>query len=233
MSWVKDAMILVLAYIIGAIPFGAIIVRLKTGKDIRQIESGRTGGTNVMRAAGFWAGFFTAILDLLKGASAVWLGRVLAPGNVWMEVLSPVAAVIGHNYSIFLIERNEKGMVRFRGGAGGAPTAGAAFALWPGSIWIIVPVGLVLLFGVGFASIATMSIPLVASLIFAYRAWLGVSPWEYIFFGVFTEILLIYALRPNIIRLLQGNERLVGLRAWLKKRMSSRNNPSAHHQTMG
>ena len=58
--------VLVLAYIIGSIPFGWLIVKMKTGKDIRVIESGRTGGTNAMRAAGFWAGMLTAIMDILK-----------------------------------------------------------------------------------------------------------------------------------------------------------------------
>ncbi len=233
MLWVKEGLFLIAAYLIGSIPFGAIIVRLITGKDIRLIESGRSGGTNVMRAAGFWAGFITAILDLIKGASTVWLGRELIPGNTWMEVLPPVAAVIGHNYSIFLVERADSGRLRFRGGAGGAPTAGGALGLWPGSFMIILPVGLILLFGLGYASVATLSIPLIAGLVFAIRAWMGISPWEYVFYGVLTELLLIYALRPNIIRLIQGNERIVGLRAWLKKRSASSNNPSAHHHSLG
>ena len=62
-------------YIIGSIPFGLLIVKIKTGKDIREVESGRTGGTNAVRAAGFGAGLLTAILDILKGASAVWLAQ--------------------------------------------------------------------------------------------------------------------------------------------------------------
>ncbi len=60
-------------YLIGSIPFGMLIVKSKTGKDIRQVESGRTGGTNAVRAAGFWAGLLTAILDIAKGAASVWL----------------------------------------------------------------------------------------------------------------------------------------------------------------
>ena len=69
--------VLLLGYIIGSVPFGWLIVKLKTGKDIRTIESGRTGGTNALRAAGFWAGLLTAILDILKGAVAVWIARVI------------------------------------------------------------------------------------------------------------------------------------------------------------
>jgi len=70
MNWESSALLLAVAilagsYLLGSVPFGLIIVKLTTGKDIRQIESGRTGGTNAMRAAGFWVGFSTAMLDLL------------------------------------------------------------------------------------------------------------------------------------------------------------------------
>ncbi|HEX2698476.1 MAG TPA: glycerol-3-phosphate acyltransferase, partial [Anaerolineales bacterium] len=117
-----DAGILLLAYVLGSIPFGLLIVKVATGKDIRQVASGRTGGTNAMRAAGCWAGIATAVFDILKGTAAVLLARVLTH-NVWMEILAPIAAVLGHNYSIFLAERDADGKLRLRGGAGGAPTA--------------------------------------------------------------------------------------------------------------
>ena len=210
--------LLLVSYLIGSIPTGLLIVRLAAGKDIRQVESGRTGGTNAMRAAGFWAGLATALLDMLKAAVTVWLARWLVPGQVWLQVLAPVAAVIGHNYSIFLAERTPEGKLRLRGGAGGAPTAGGALGLWPPSILFIIPVGALMLFGVGYASVATMSAPVVAALVFAYRAWTGAAPWEYVFYGVITEILLLIALRPNIQRLREGNERMHGIRVWLRKR---------------
>jgi glycerol-3-phosphate acyltransferase PlsY len=84
--------VLLISYLIGSIPFGLLFVRLKTGKDIRQIESGRTGGTNAMRAAGFWIGISTTVLDFLKAAFVVWFARWLLPGIIWLEVLSPVMA---------------------------------------------------------------------------------------------------------------------------------------------
>jgi glycerol-3-phosphate acyltransferase PlsY len=214
--------VLLLAYGIGSIPFGLLVVRLKTGKDIRQVESGRTGGTNAMRAAGFLAGLVTAALDLLKAAFTVWMARFLVPGNVWLEVLSPVAAVLGHNYSIFLRERDENGRLRLRGGAGGASSVGGAFGLWPWSFLIILPIGALILFGIGYASIATMSAAFLAILIFAYRAWIGASPWQYVLYGVLTEIILIWALRPNIKRLFKGTERVIGWRA-------RRKNQRAHY----
>jgi len=218
--------VLLLAYVIGSIPFGLLLVRLKTGKDIRQVESGRTGGTNAMRAAGFWAGLATAMLDLFKAAFTVWIARFLVPGNVWLQVLSPVAAVMGHNYSIFLRERDETGRLRLRGGAGGASTVGGALGLWPGSFLIILPIGALILFGIGYASVATMSAAFLAILIFAYRAWIGASPWQYMLYGVLTEIILMWALRPNIKRLFNGTERVIGWRA-------RRRNRKAHFMDAG
>ncbi|MEW5873009.1 MAG: glycerol-3-phosphate acyltransferase [Chloroflexota bacterium] len=223
MQIVLAVLALFVSYLIGSIPFGLIIVRLRTGKDIRQVESGRTGGTNAMRAAGFGAGLLTAILDLLKSASAVWLvrwsaGLGLLPGSPWLEVFAPLMAILGHNYSIFLHERDERGRLRLRGGAGGAPSTGGALGLWAPSILFVLPVGVFVLFGVGYASLATMSAALTAAVVFAYRAWIGASPWEYIFYGILAEVLLIWALRPNIRRLLSGTERVVGIRAWLKNK---------------
>ena len=205
--------ILVAAYLIGSVPMGLLVVKITTGQDIREVQSGRTGGTNAMRAAGFWAGLATAFLDIFKGASGVWLARAIVPGNHWLEVLAPIAAIIGHNYSIFLIERHESGKIRLGGGAGGAPFIGGATGLWPWSILVLVPIGALILFGIGYASLTTLSVPLIATLIFAYRAWIGASPWEYVLYGLIAEILIIWALRPNIKRLFNGTERVVGWRA--------------------
>lgn len=221
-----------LAYLIGSIPFGLIIVRLKTGKDVRQIESGRTGGTNAMRAAGFWAGLSTALLDILKSASSLWLARWLAPEAYWLHVFAPLAAILGHNYSIFLIERGPNGKIRLRGGAGGAPAAGGALALWAPSVLFIIPLGAVILFVVGYASVTTLSVGLISIGIFAYRAWIGASPWQYIFYGVFAEILLLWALRPNIRRLMQGNERRVGLFARKSPTTASNSSSKHNHNTL-
>jgi len=216
-----DAGLVLAAYIFGSIPFGVLIVKLATGKDIRQVESGRTGGTNAMRAAGVGAGFFTAILDILKAAATVWLARALT-GDAWVHVLAPVAAILGHNHSIFLPERGPDGRLRLRGGAGGAAALGGALGLWPPSVLIILPVGLLVWFGIGYASVTTMSVGLMAVVIFGVRAALGLGPWEYVVYGLLAEVLLVWALRPNIKRLLNGTERLHGLRPMLQKRRQMR-----------
>ena len=213
----------VIGYILGSIPFGLLIVKLKTGKDIRKVESGRTGGTNAVRAAGFGAGLLTAILDILKGAGAVWIAQAISPGNHLIHVFAPLAAILGHNHSIFLAERDENGTLRLRGGAGGAPAVGGAMGLWLPMFPIVVGVGAVVWFTIGIASLATMTIPIIVIIVFAIRAALGQQDPVDIWYGVVAEILLLWALRPNIQKLLAGNERVIkySLNGWLRARKNS------------
>jgi glycerol-3-phosphate acyltransferase PlsY len=221
MQIVSEIGIVLLAYLVGSIPFGLLIVKLKTGKDVREVESGRTGGTNAMRAAGFWAGFITAMLDILKGAGAVWLAKWLMPELWWVHVVAPLAAILGHNYSIFLPVRDENGkFVGLGGGAGGAPSVGGAMGLWTGSILVILPLGMLTFFSLGIASVTTMAVALFAIIIFAVRALQGLGPWSYVWYGVGAEIFLMWALRPNLKKLFEGNERVVkySLNGWLRAR---------------
>ena len=205
-----DAGILLAAYVFGSVPFGLIVVKLMTGKDIRTIASGRTGGTNAMRAAGPWAGVITAVLDILKAAATVWLAQAVTP-NVWIHTLAPIAAVIGHNHSIFLIERSPDGSIRLGGGAGGAAAGGGAFGLWPPVAFILIPFAFLVWYGIGYASVTTLSIGLLTIFIFSVRAAMGLGPWAYVVYGFLVELLMIWALRPNLKRLLDGTERRHGL----------------------
>ncbi len=224
MQMLIDVGTVVLGYIIGSIPFGLLIVKLKTGKDIREVESGRTGGTNAVRAAGFGAGLLTAILDILKGASAVWIAQWISPDNHLLHMLAPVGAILGHNYSVFLINRDSDGRLRFHGGAGGAPALGGAVGLWGWSFPIIFSIGIVVWFTIGIASITTIAIGLIVTLIFAFRAWQGWQDPIDIWYGVIAEILLLWALRPNIKKLISGNERVVriSLNGWLRARKEAK-----------
>jgi glycerol-3-phosphate acyltransferase PlsY len=217
MKFWMDAGVVLASYLIGAIPFGLLVVKIISGKDVRQIESGRTGGTNAMRAAGVWAGLVTVILDTLKGAAAVVLAQIVEPASIWLRVVAPLMAILGHNFSIFLIERNGDGRLHLRGGAGGATCAGGILALWPPAFAAVILLGAGIYWWVGYASVTTMSTALIAIVIFGVRAGLGYSPWSYVVYGVIAEALLIWALIPNLRRLREGNERLVGLRAKQKK----------------
>jgi acyl phosphate:glycerol-3-phosphate acyltransferase len=216
--------LILLSYVIGSIPFGLLVVKLKTGKDIREVESGRTGGTNAMRAAGLGAGIATAMLDILKGAIGMLIARWVSPDAYAIHVLTGLAAILGHNYSIFLTERDENGKIRFRGGAGGAPSVGGAIGIWPGSLLIILPLGILTFFSIGIASVTTMAVAFFAIVVFAFRASQGLMPWAYVWFGIGAEILLIWALRPNLKKLFSGNERIVkySLNGWLQARREAK-----------
>lgn len=219
-----EAGVVVFGYILGSIPFGMLIVKFKTGKDLRQIESGRTGGTNTVRAAGFWAGLLTAILDILKGAVAAWVAQALVRDNQLVHVLAPVAAIIGHNYSLFLMRRDEDGRMRFHGGAGGAPAVGGAMGLWLPMFPIAFGIGAIIWFTVGIASVTTMAIGVVVTVVFAIRAYMGLQNPVDILYGILALFLLVWALRPNIRKLIEGRERVVSisLNGWLRARKQAR-----------
>ncbi|MEW6568744.1 MAG: glycerol-3-phosphate acyltransferase [Chloroflexota bacterium] len=221
----KAAASLVAAYLVGSVPTGVVVARLAKGIDVRRMHSGRTGGTNVARSAGFWAGLGTGIGDVLKGAGVVWLARGLTGGIPWVEAAAGALAVLGHNHSIFLLERID-GRLRFSGGAGGAPTMGVALGLWaPTALWVIPP-ALILLLVVGYASLATLSVGLLVLVTFSWRALAGLGPWEYAAFGAVAAVLLVLALRPNLRRLVSGQERLVGLRARRKPSPGASSSPA-------
>jgi glycerol-3-phosphate acyltransferase PlsY len=196
-------------YVIGAVPSGYLVVKLLTGKDIRHSGSGRTGGTNAFRAAGPVALFLTGAGDIAKGAVAVWgaawLGKQLGAGSpVAAQVLAGVMAVVGHNYSVFL---------SWKGGAGTGPNVGVATGFWFPALFILLPLVPILLYYIGYASVASLTIAGLIPVLFALRALVAKAPWEYAVYGILAGTLVVWALRPNIARLKAGRERLVGRRA--------------------
>ncbi len=114
-----------IAYLLGAIPFGYLLVRWKTGGDVRAQGSGNIGATNVMRTTGRATGIATLLLDIAKGWLAVWIaGRLTGHDLVWMSVAA-LAVMIGHAYPVFL---------RFKGGKAVASLVGAFLCLTPGAL---------------------------------------------------------------------------------------------------
>lgn len=209
---------LLLSYLAGSIPFGWLVVKIASGKDIRTVESGRTGGTNAMRAAGFLAGLFTAGLDVLKGISTAWIAGWLVPGNDWVKVAAALLAIIGHNYSIFLIDKTTHGRVRLGGGAGGAPCLGGAVAVGGPVMFLILPLAALVFVLIGYASVTTISVAVLAMLISIIQAAFFGLPWLFVAYGFLSIGIVLWALRPNLKRLREGTERVVGLRAYLHKR---------------
>jgi glycerol-3-phosphate acyltransferase PlsY len=126
-----------IAYLLGSIPFGLLIVKLSGGGDVRESGSGNIGAANVTRVAGPISGILTLLLDAGKGYLAVWLARRISGGNVRWITAAAVAVVLGHMFSVWL---------RFRGGKGVAtglgayiPISGAAVAA-AAVLWIVVAV---------------------------------------------------------------------------------------------
>jgi glycerol-3-phosphate acyltransferase PlsY len=200
-----------IGYLLGSIAFGYLYVQLFKGEDLRQIGSGRTGGTNSFRAAGLGVGVLTSLSDVLKGAAAVWLttwllGDALGPALLpWAQATAGVMSVVGHNWSVF---------IRFAGGAGTGPNVGWSAAIW---VWIFPIAFLVMggmLYFVGMASVASLSMAAVTIIVFAARYLMGIDATAaYLTGSIVAGLIVTWALRPNIKRVINGTERLVGRRA--------------------
>ena len=113
---------LLLAYLLGAIPFGYLLVKWKTGADVRSVGSGNTGATNVLRTAGKVQGIATLLLDIGKGYAAVWIVGRLTDGNTFWMSAAALAVMAGHAYPVFL---------KFQGGKAVASFIGAFLRLTP------------------------------------------------------------------------------------------------------
>ncbi len=198
-------LVAVIAYLVGSIPVGYFVVRLIRGADIREMGSGRTGGTNAMRAGGLFAGFLTATGDTLKGFLAVIIARAIAGQTAAADVVAGLMAVVGHNWSIYM---------GFKGGAGTAPNIGASIAFWPLSGVYLVPMIPFGLYVVGYASVTSMIVAAMVIITFVVRAALGADPdWRYAIYSALAALAVVWALRPNIKRLREGTERRIGPRA--------------------
>jgi len=197
----------VVGYLLGSIPNGYLVIKLFKRADITKIGSGRTGGTNAMRAGGALLGLLTAVLDIMKGGLAVLFGRWLVPGSVWPEVLAGIAAVFGHNWSFWLVFITG----RLNAGAGTGPNLGAAMAFWPPLGLIVIPLTLFCLFVIGYASVASIVAAVAIVAILVWRISAAGLAWQHIVYGIATLAMVLWALRPNLKRLAEGTERRVGI----------------------
>jgi glycerol-3-phosphate acyltransferase PlsY len=121
MGMINNLLFIGIGYLLGSIPFGYLFTKIWTGKNILEIGWRKTSGSNVFRNVGFWPGFLTGIFDIGKGALAVYLARYFGQ-SFSLQVLSGLAAIIGHNWSIFL---------KFAGGRGIGTFLGAFWVLTP------------------------------------------------------------------------------------------------------
>lgn len=189
----RPLLVVIVAYLIGSIPFGYLIVRQKVGDDIRETGSGGTGATNVSRRAGKAAGVLTLVLDALKGSAAVLIAKTVV-GDEWAIALAAIAALVGHIFPVWL---------GFRGGKGVATGVGIFLVLAPiallcaGVIFVVV---VALTRYVSLGSIITAAlVPLFIWLLNADLLPLQTA-------AVVGAMLIIFAHRGNIRRLAQGTE---------------------------
>jgi len=194
-------LILAIAYLIGSIPSGYLIVRAKEGGDVRETGSGGTGATNVSRRAGKGAGIFTLIMDVIKGVLAVFLARFLSdglfPSADWTIAVAGVVAVLGHIFPVWL---------RFRGGKGVATALGVFLMLSPA----VVLIGLIV-FAITFALtryVSLASLVMLCSIAIASLFLMVLDPLELpdAVAAILIAGLVVFAHRANIQRLMAGTE---------------------------
>jgi glycerol-3-phosphate acyltransferase PlsY len=190
------------AYLLGSFPAGYLLGRL-WGVNVLKWGSGRTGGTNVLRSAGPVAALLTGALDVGKGALAVWVAGQMA-GNEYQalaQVLAGAAAILGHNYSVFL---------GFRGGAGVGTSLGAlSVVYWPAALALLILL-LVVIAVTRYASVGSLVVVTTMPLILLALAVSGQLVLTYVAYGMLAWAIIVYSHRPNIRRLLQGKERRLG-----------------------
>ncbi len=187
-------------YLLGSLPFGLILGKLSKGVDVRDYGSGSTGMTNVMRTAGAPAAALTLILDMCKAVVAVLIARWLfdAPGA---EALAALAALAGHNWPVF---------VGFRGGKGTAAGWGALIILSPISGLVATLVGVPTVALTRYVSLGSILGTLSGVITLIILIALGRAPLEYLSFGVVGACIVVGLHKPNILRLIRGEERKIG-----------------------
>ena len=183
-----------IAYLLGDIPFGYLLVKLTTGRDVRASGSGNIGATNVLRTTGRAAGVATLLLDMAKGYLAVWLEGRLTGGNVeWMSGAA-LAVMIGHSYPAFL---------RFRGGKAMASFVGAWLCLTPLPLAAVLVVFVVMAAWTRYISLGSI----VGAGTFPLAVWLiAHPPATVVVTAILSGTLILYRHRENIARLRAGTE---------------------------
>jgi acyl phosphate:glycerol-3-phosphate acyltransferase len=205
--------LVILAYLLGSIPFSYLVVRLVAGRDIRREGSHNVGATNVARTAGRWAGVVALLLDIAKGYAAVVIARWMVGVGGWpfgagtspwesrefWVAMAGLIAVLGHMFPLWL---------RFHGGKGVATAAGVFLAMNP-----IVIAGALLVFAIVllvFRFVSLASIVTAASIPVLMRFLVEGAPFWHIVVSIAIAIAVIAKHHSNISRLVQGTERRLG-----------------------
>ena len=195
---IRNVLLVAAAYLLGAIPFGLLIARLQEGIDIRHHGSGNIGTSNVLRTLGKRAALLTLGGDLMKGYLPVLAGSLLGVPQSWV-VLAGAAAVVGHNWPIY---------IHFRGGKGVATSFGAALGIMPSAAGLTL---LVYLLVVAISRYTSLAALVSSASLLLWVHLLGASRPQ-VLFSVFAALLIYLRHRENIQRLILGTERKIGQR---------------------
>jgi glycerol-3-phosphate acyltransferase PlsY len=212
---IKYLAIAVIAYLMGAIPFGLIVSRRMANVDIRRHGSGNIGATNVFRTLGTKPGLITALLDLGKAALAVWLSMLIIGDDPFMvagrdihvqfaQCLAAIMVMVGHNWSVY---------VGFKGGKGVACFLGGLLVI----NWMVALVGLaagiIVALTTRYVSLGSMLASLCVFLAMVILALLAIVAPLYALYGLLAAGLIIFQHRSNITRLHAGTELKLGGRS--------------------
>jgi len=200
----RALLIIVVAYLLGSIPVGYLIVRARGGVDVRKTGSGGTGATNVSRQAGKFAGVLTLLLDALKGSLAVLFAQWIVGGSsgtsTCLVAAAVVAVMIGHCFPVWL---------GFRGGKGVATGLGAFLVIAPIAVALAAVVFLCIVVLTRYVSLASIT----ATALIPFFMWLEtrwtsstVDLTARLSAGLAAAALILFAHRANIARLVAGTE---------------------------
>jgi glycerol-3-phosphate acyltransferase PlsY len=190
---------LLLAYLVGSIPFALVVGKLFYHVDVREHGSGNVGTTNVFRVLGKKAGVVVLVCDMLKGFIPAFIAAYfLRETNPWLVIVIAAAPVVGHMYSVFL---------RGSGGKGVATGAGVVLALVPLAFGVIAVVWVLLILITRYVSLAS----LVATLLVPVFVFALGDPLPYLIAALLVTVGIFWAHRGNIRRLLKGTENRVKL----------------------
>ena len=188
-------LIALLSFLIGSIPNGLIVGKLMRGVDVRQYGSKNIGATNAFRVLGPGPAVLVLVTDAVKGMIGVYLGQILI-GTSYAQLLGGIAAIAGHNWSIFL---------GFKGGRGVATGLGVIAVLVPKVTAVVFVVWAVIVF---FTRLVSLGSIVAAALVPISMYFFGEEP-EILAFGVIAAAFVIFRHRPNIERLLKGEEQKI------------------------
>jgi glycerol-3-phosphate acyltransferase PlsY len=185
------------AILAGGIPFGLIIVKLKSGEDVRESGSGNIGATNVLRTSGTAAGLITLVLDAAKGLFAVWLADTLTHGDVFWMSATALAALAGHAFSPYL---------KFKGGKAVATFLGAFGYLTPIPVLIVTLIFILVVATTRYLSLGSIT----GAALFPFACFIILHPeWPVLAAAFVAALLILWRHSGNIERIRAGNERVL------------------------